>query len=135
MDVVRQDEVSQHLVSLIQCGPSRQFFFKLVSRDCQTHSHFSCLSFFLPHSASLFYSIIPLYARAFICCCPLRTSHCCVALLASLPLSPFPSAAFFSFPSPFSPSQPRDVCWFVQVVSLTLSPLLRGSQPKSGDWR
>ena len=41
---------SRHPVSLIQCGPSSQFVFELVSRDCcvivSPHSHFSCLSLF-----------------------------------------------------------------------------------------
>ena len=32
------------------------------------------------------------------------------------------SALFSSFPSSSLPSQPEDVCWFVHVVSLTLSP-------------
>ena len=117
---------------------SSQFVFELVSRDCQPHSHFSCLSLFLHHSTSLFYSTISLHPAHFICCRPLRTSPRCLALLESIRgsgMSPFSSALFFSCPSPFLPSQPRDVCWFVHVLSLTHSPPLRSSQPKSGDWR
>ena len=43
---IAKTKVSRHPVSLIQCGPSSQFVFELVSRDCQPHSHFSCLSLF-----------------------------------------------------------------------------------------
>ena len=132
-------KVSQHPVSLIQCWPSSQLVFELVSRDCQPHSHFSCLSLSLSTSLYitllLYHSILP---RSFICCRPLRTSPCCLALLASIRgsgMSSFSSALFFSFSSPLLPLQPRDVCWFLHVLSLTLSPPLRTSQPKRGDWR
>ena len=40
-------KVSQHPVSLIQCGPSSQFVFELVSRDCQPpHPLLLSLSFY-----------------------------------------------------------------------------------------
>ena len=46
-------KVSQHPVSLIQCGPSSQFHFELVSRDCQPHSDLSSLFLSLSVSLSL----------------------------------------------------------------------------------
>ena len=45
---IAKTKVSQHPVSLIQCGPSSQFIFELVSRDCQPPlSLFLSLSFYL----------------------------------------------------------------------------------------
>ena len=43
--------------------------------------------------------------------------------------------SLLSIPSSSLPSQPIDVCWFVNVVSLTRSSPLRGGQQKSRDWR
>ena len=48
VNVDRQDEGKSAPCTLIQCGPSSQFVFELVSRDCQPHSHFSCLSLSTP---------------------------------------------------------------------------------------
>ena len=65
------------------------------------------------------------------------TQPACVwpVFLLNKPLYPSSSALSSSLPSSSLPSPPGDVCWFVHVVSLTLSPPLRGTQPKSGDWR
>ena len=52
---IAKTKVSRHPVSLIQCGPSSQFVFELVSRDCQPPLPLLLsLSFFL--SVLLFYS-------------------------------------------------------------------------------
>ena len=80
---IAKTKVSQHPVSLIQCGPSSQFVFEPVSRDCQPPLPLLLsLSFYLTlhHSFTLPYH----YSCAFICCRPPRTSPCCLALIASL---------------------------------------------------
>ena len=46
----------------------------------------------------------------------------CPVFLLNKPLYPRSSALFSSLPSSSLPSPPGDVCWFVHVVSLTLSP-------------
>ena len=75
-------KVSQHPVSLIQCGPSSQFVFELVSRDCQPPLPF-LLSIIL--STSLYMTLLLYHTdrlrlrahpaprgRVIECCAPVR---------------------------------------------------------------
>ena len=98
MDVDRQDEGESAPCVFDSSWPSSQFVFELVSRDCHSHSHFSCLSLFLHHSTSLFYSTISLYPAhsiAAVLCARHRAAwHC---LRASVEPGCHPSLLLSSF--------------------------------------
>ena len=81
---IAKTKVSQHPVSLIQCGPPSQFVFELVSRDCQPLLPL-LLSFSL--FTSLFIILLLYHTntlRAFICC----PSSAHVTVLPGTPCEP-----------------------------------------------
>ena len=105
---IAKTKVSRHPVSLIQCGPSSQFVFELVSRDCQPPLPLLLsLSFYLTLHHSFTVPKLYPFAHSFAAVLCARHRAAWHSLRASVDPGCHPPLLLSSFPS-LLPSYPRN---------------------------